>query len=387
VSKYKNINNMDFYRLFEANTKLSLDSILNNRNDLSEQKKYSKNSGNIYGIVVSGRQAHIDSKTTSVLANQNYYKDLGDGIARATASVKILPHFQESSDHLPDAMIEDIFTDYMDDVDKEIIIKDYKEATSFFGDLQIESLVYGSLVSMIEIDEQLFILRNISNPVIFDGLANLTKFGSMMSFQNGSEFYPESNVVLSVSQKQSVGEFIEKIKASPSFSDFTAASLAGVVANASHETGGTFRGTIGGDPPSYWKDRDQTKYKQVMERAIKGYGFNTKKEKYYCSWGYWQLQVCSNGSGSRLAESKGIDVSTEEGKQAWAELIAVDENQFEWVASVLKGKSLHNLADATQAGTRICTDFERPANRFEKCPKRGATAAAIFKEFSAKLSE
>ena len=84
-----------------------------------------------------------------------------------------------------------------------------------------------------------------------------------------------------VSEAEDTFEFFEKLKNSSSFAGFAEPFLWGIVANAYAESG--FRRNIGGDPESLIGEREYD--------PVKG----------YCSFGFWQMNLCSaNGSGSGL---------------------------------------------------------------------------------------
>ena len=226
---------------------------------------------------------------------------------------------------------------------------------------------------------------------------------------------PASSVTISKSTALKIEAFIELLKNSGYFKDFTPESVCGMIANAQHES--KFRTTIGGDPPSHWlKVRKKhainspaykkatKRYNRIVKHAVIGHGY-AKDPQYYCSWGYWQLQICtSDGAGREAATRAGIDTKTEKGKEAWANWVKDPNNQFEYLDFKLRKMGLHNLKDAEKAGTKICTDFERPSGsqasfdavhktgkkkgqKVNKCPQRGLTSLAIWKKYESKIRE
>jgi len=214
----------------------------------------------------------------------------------------------------------------------------------------------------------------------------------------GQLLYGQSEVIISKSTKVQINEFIELLKNSGYFKDFSAESICGMIANAQHES--KFRATIGGDPPSYWLGsrkkhavgsveykKATDRYNKIIKFAVVGHGY-AKRPQPYCSWGYWQLQICtSDGAGREAAKRSGIDTTTEEGKKAWAAWVADPNMQFEYIDYKLRSMGLHNLNSAQVAGTRICAEFERPASKDIKCPKRGMTSLAIWKEYKTQIRE
>ena len=370
---------------FDSSKRFARDRIMNNVNDAMEGNILSAfRRTRFKGVILNGYDTGVLKSTgDGYLFNAPTLVDLGDGLSRWKVNFTI------HEDHY-DTNIGNAFTSYygvspllanVPPAQMQERINRMPFAYTDIGNSFYSNLHFGSVVNIYERFGYFFVGEPIGSQVV----GGYSGPGSTRGGFSGGE--PVSNVVLGAGEKQKISEFIKKLKASPSFSDFTAQSLAGVVSNARSETGGTFRSTIGGDPPSYWLKTSQEKYNSVVKYAVKGYGFNAKKENFYCSWGYWQLQICTkDGSGRKLAESKGIDTLTEEGKKAWADLISVDENQFAWVSSVLRGMQLHTLNDASLAGFKICYDFERPASKDTKCKERGAAAEAIYKEYKDLLS-
>ena len=217
----------------------------------------------------------------------------------------------------------------------------------------------------------------------------------------GQLLHAQSEVIISKSTKIQISEFIELLKNSGYFKDWTPESICGMIANAQHES--KFRTTIGGDPPSYW-GVGTDKYKRIVKYAVVGHGY-AKEPQFYCSWGYWQLQICTrDGAGREAATRAGINTTTEKGKAAWAAWVADPNMQFEYINYKLKKLGLHNLKSAEEAGTKICTDFERPSGsqasfdavhksgkkvgkKVNKCPARGKTSLAIWKEYKTQIRE
>ena len=183
-----------------------------------------------------------------------------------------------------------------------------------------------------------------------------------------------THVPISESQAQNIEEFIRKIKKSPSFKNWSGAAIAGVVANAQTES--NFKQLAAGDSVRFYGRANVSarRLKNVRERNING----------KCSWGYWQLNICpDDGSGKQLADSKGIDTTTQEGKEAWVKLMGNDEEQFKWVAEKMAKILTKGIQgnDPYQAGYDITVEFERPQDRFNKGITRGNLSASIYKKF------
>jgi len=201
--------------------------------------------------------------------------------------------------------------------------------------------------------------------------------GSVAQFASGG-YEPVTHVKIPESAKQEIKGFIGKIKKSPSFSGWSGAALAGVVANAKAES--AFDKLAAGDSVEFYEQAhrkgkvSEARMKKVRERNI-----NDK-----CSWGYWQLNICpDDGSGKALADSKGIDTTTEEGKKQWVELMKSDEEQFAWVSEQMKKILTKGIQGSTpyQAAYEITVKFERPADMEKKGKERGRLAEAIYKQF------
>lgn len=206
-----------------------------------------------------------------------------------------------------------------------------------------------------------------------------TKQPLKKAFTEGGYGQPQRvDVPISKSQSQKIENFIEKIKKSPSFKGWSGQALAGVVANAQAES--AFKQLANGDSIKFYEGANVSKKRMdnVRKRNING----------KCSWGYWQLNICpDDGSGKQLADSKGIDTTTPEGKQAFIKLMKSDEEQFKWVSQKMSAILSQGKTgkDAYQAGYDITVNFERPQNRYEKGVERGNLAQSIYKKFQSIL--
>jgi hypothetical protein len=192
------------------------------------------------------------------------------------------------------------------------------------------------------------------------------------------QYTPRQDVNLTKTGKLKIKEFIELIKKSPHFATFSGPVLAGVISNAKSES--QFNQLAAGDSVQFYtKAFNEGKVSRKRMQHVLSRNINGK-----CSWGYWQLNICpDDGSGKQLADSKGIDLTTPEGKKAWVDLMKDNEGQFEWVASKISKVLSQGITgtDAYQAGYDITVKFERPVKKEEKGIKRGNYALAIYKEF------
>ena len=182
-----------------------------------------------------------------------------------------------------------------------------------------------------------------------------------------------AKITWSLDTKQGAAVFFQKLKNHRFFSGFSDNFLWGAVTNAQFESG--IVSNIGGDPESLIGKRHYT--------PIKG----------FCSFGYWQLQLCSKkAEGTDLLADPAItsryDVSREPGVSPSAEkeelifnIITNEEMQFAHVSKVWKRlfPNDYNNPDVTpyDAAYKICYDFERPRNREIKCKERADNATTL----------
>jgi len=360
-------------------------------NDNLEEALYSNTSDMWYGNALSGwSQESVEKGVYDLATNPVELVDLGDGIPRYKVRIEIITSIFDSSLASPTSNLPTL----RDPVTEEELALRISRYPYAYTETTNQKPIIGSKLLLEDVGGTYFVKKVIAPDKDF-----LNLIGGSLSTRhlfNEGLVTPETNVIVDKGTDSTIKDFIAKIKASPHFKDWTPESLAGLVSNSASETGSTFKATIGGDPPSYWlKQRDKygpdsanpnpeeynkatARYNKVVLRAVKGYGLSSGI-KLYCSWGYWQLQLCTlDGAGSQLAKELGIDPGTEEGKQKWANEIKKDEVQFAFVSKKIKKLGFHNLKDPELAGTNICLKFEKPANKKEKCPKRGAYAKKIF---------
>ena len=131
---------------------------------------------------------------------------------------------------------------------------------------------------------------------------------------------------------ENLNAFVKKMKASGFFDDFTDASLIGAAVNAAHESG--YKSNEAGDE----------------DKAGRG-GIHTTSPAWgkgiWCSFGYWQLNMCGDSfQGGLFATSMGIDRKTEKTKLLAA--ITNPENQFEFVSRQTRTLGLHQYPDTAE---------------------------------------
>src|SRR3989338_359714 len=142
------------------------------------------------------------------------------------------------------------------------------------------------------------------------------------------------------------GGFFNALQDSHYFDGFTDAFLWGLTANAFHESG--FRADANGDSRGSGDDG----------------AIQVDNNGYYCSFGYWQLNVCG-GEGRGFISYYGINADDKAGVHR--EIIEQD-NQFQFIAKRMK--ELFPLD--YNGGSKSAGDFGREiAIRFERCTECG----------------
>jgi len=138
-------------------------------------------------------------------------------------------------------------------------------------------------------------------------------------------------------------EFFNELKSSSYFSGFTDVFLWGLTANAWRESG--FRSNANGDP-------------KEDARAIQVDG------TYYCSFGYWQLNVCG-GSGGDFINYYSLNANN---KEQVYDAITDKDKQFEYVAEKMKELFPRGSGRGYDDESKSAEYFGRQiAFRFEKC--------------------
>ena len=136
-------------------------------------------------------------------------------------------------------------------------------------------------------------------------------------------------------------EFFNALRASPHFNGFTNNLLWGLTANAFHESG--FRADASGDQRGSGNAR----------------GIQVGNE-YYCSFGYWQLNVCAGGGIGFISHYNLIPATKAEIYAA----ITNQDKQFEYIAKIMKetyfpGEYSDGSKSARYFGREIAIRFER----------------------------
>jgi hypothetical protein len=174
-----------------------------------------------------------------------------------------------------------------------------------------------------------------------------------------------------LSTPDDTNEFFESLLASPAFAGFSSNFLWGLTANAIAESG--LVRDIGGDPESLIGKRTHDPiYKK-------------------CSWGYWQLNICSgDGEGTKFIEQNNLDslpgrvdnTALPEATQLTIFYTITDkEKQFEYVAArmreIFPSEYHSDEISAYDAAYKITTEFENPVKKEEKGRQRGAKAEQL----------
>jgi hypothetical protein len=210
-----------------------------------------------------------------------------------------------------------------------------------------------------------------------DNLADLFKDGSIRSIST------------SLTPPKSTNDFFNLIKEHPAFSGFSENFLWGLVANASAES--ALINPRGGDPESSIGKR---RYPPITDPDES----DPRLKK--CSWGYWQLNVCSEhksatepSEGDNFFKTFINDIAINTEREAAANenrplslaietsmrvIITNEENQFNYVAGRMQELFASDWDSTTvtagAAAAMITENFERPSNRVEKGKIRGRLA-------------
>lgn len=180
-------------------------------------------------------------------------------------------------------------------------------------------------------------------------------------------------------------EFIQRLRDSGHFPEFSDQFLAGLAANAQAESA---LGKANNDSRFDWVVGDKLTHKHsndARKRAIGG----------WCSHGLWQMNVCpESAEGSLFANSFSIDLTTKEGKTEFVNKVNDDTALFGWIA--MRMRNIPEIARlikdtnanaAFRAGKAITQHFEKPAGcgSGQKCGKsdvRGRLAQEMYSRYS-----
>jgi len=175
--------------------------------------------------------------------------------------------------------------------------------------------------------------------------------------------------------------FIDRLAATSYFQGYSIPALAGVAANANAESNFVF--DAAGDK----------RVDGAEKRAIETKNGISGKTGKYCSFGFFQLNVCGVGAeGMLIAQSKGwMSVDGKEsawignGKEQFVDWIKDLNgiNQLSYVGPRLKSEGLPIGTDsAFEFGNLMTTRFEKPINAELKGRERGATAEKILEAYN-----
>lgn len=188
---------------------------------------------------------------------------------------------------------------------------------SVVGDADLELLAQagiGSIVNISTVDgsigkvTKVLALQDMSR-LIFD---NAGSGGSTQAFTSGDAVVSADAV-----------EFYNKLRSSGAFQGYSDAMLMGLAANAKQESNFTSNAAGDARPPGN-KDHPRTITTVDGVRGI---------EADYCSFGYFQLNICpDNAEGTRFIEFFGLDRNN---KQEVLDAITNEEKQFQFMANRL----------------------------------------------------
>jgi len=215
-------------------------------------------------------------------------------------------------------------------------------------------------------------------------------FGGSASSAFGSPYSggPDStmaNIEVSGQTYSDANAFIKKLKDSGHFHGFSDQFLAGLTANAQAESA---LGRAKNDSRLDWV---------VGDRLTSGHSATAQKRAIsgWCSHGYWQMNVCPGyAEGSLFAKDKGIDLTTEEGKNEFVRQVNDETILFSWMAMRMRNISeITPFISATDknaafnAGKAITQYFEKPAGcgPGQPCLKsneRGKLAQQMYDNYS-----
>ncbi len=187
------------------------------------------------------------------------------------------------------------------------------------------------------------------------------------------------NVEAMFFKKMSAISFIDRLKADRAFAGYSDAALAGVAANANAES--AFYSTAAGDQ----------RVAGATERAIPTVNGISKNPGKYCSFGFFQLNVCGQGAEGMLIAKKHKFMNddgtwTPTGQQDFVTFIQKNngQEQLNYVGPRLVQLGLdRTTTNPYTFGYEMCVKFEKPVRKEEKGKERGATAEKILRDYQA----
>ena len=208
---------------------------------------------------------------------------------------------------------------------------------------------------------------------------------SFSSSASGGPTSTMANIKVSGQTYTNANAFIKKLKDSGHFYGFSDQFLSGLTANAQAESA---LGSAKNDSRLDWVVGDKLTSRHsatAQKRAISGWG----------SHGYWQMNVCPGyAEGSLFAKDKGIDITTEAGKNEFVRQVNDEIILFSWMA--MRMRNISEIAPfisatdknaAFNAGKAITQYFEKPAGcgPGQPCLKsneRGKIAQQMYDNYS-----
>ena len=182
---------------------------------------------------------------------------------------------------------------------------------------------------------------------------------------DGVDFDSLSNAAIQSLPSIPTNEFFEKLKQSEHFAGWSDEFLWGLTANAIAES--ALKSNASGDPESLIGKRD----------------YNPIKGK--CSFGYWQLNICSRGAeGDKFIDKYGLDPQKNRAEpDKILNALFDEEKQFEYVAGRMKeifpeyAPPLRISVTPFEAARLITIKFENPVDAEAKSKQRGNLATKI----------
>ena len=206
---------------------------------------------------------------------------------------------------------------------------------------------------------------------------------SIASGFEGGETLAIADVQAMFFDKTAAINFINRLRSTSYFSEYSDEALAGIAANVNAESA------------FYFNAAGDARVSGSEERAIESTnGINGKQGK-YCSFGFFQLNACGTGAeGMLIAKQQGfMDSSgkwTDGGQQKFIDWLTDLNgiNQLVYVAKRLKDLGLDIKSnDANQFGYDMTVKFEKPQNKEVKGQERGSTAVKILEEYKKSKGE
>lgn len=211
-----------------------------------------------------------------------------------------------------------------------------------------------------------------------DSVQSILEDGEASSLEDITNGKPidVSNISARSFNKSAAISFIDRLKKHPAFKGYSLSALAGVAANASAESNFDFQAA--GD-------------KRVAGAAERSIAYKAGKyDGKYCSFGFFQLNVCGQGAeGMLIAKDNGWmgddGVWKAEGQKSFISWLQDNDgdNQLTYVGKRLKDLGLPvDTNSAYDFGEQMTIKFEKPQNKEIKGIERGKTAKKILEAYN-----